>query len=163
MARPARTSRSASKENYLDFKKQFPDIKITFASYKEVIYTWNAAFANHILETGEKIKIPYGIGPLTITKYKPLTIYKEHKGIVYPNRAIDWAASKEENKIIYHLNRTTDGYKYYWAWFPKDSYFKFSHIWKFEMARIHSRLLSKYLQDPKDKHKDYYKQWITKL
>ena len=161
MPRPNRDYRSASKEQYESFVKNYPEIKITYSLYKEIITKWNASLAQHILDTGNKVKIPFGIGPLTITKYKPRLKFKEIDGVRYPNRAIDWAATKKEGKTIYHLNTNTDGMKYYWCWFPAQSYIKCSHIWKFEMARTHSRQLAKYLKNPKDNRKDNYKQWLT--
>lgn len=79
-----------------------------------------------------------------------------------PTLKIDWHKTKTENKVIYHLNTVTDGMSYYWCWSPKDTYIKASHIWKYDMARVHSRQLVKYLKNPKDTRKDNYKQWVNK-
>ncbi len=163
MSRPKRDWRSSSRNQYTNFCLENPEIKITFTEFQNIINKWNNLFASHILETGDKLKIPHGIGPLTINKYKPKNGYKTTKtGIVLPNRSIDWKATKQEGKYIYHLNPSTDGMKYHWAWFPRFSYIKSAPIWKFEMARVHSRQLAKYLKNPKDNHKDFYKQWIIK-
>lgn len=159
--RPVRDYRSASKEQYNKFKELNPDVDISYNTYRDIIVKWNNALAQYILDTGDKIKLPFGIGPLTISKYKPKLKFKEIDGKKYPNRAIDWFNSKKEGKIIYHLNSTTDGVKYHWCWFPAQSYIKASFIWKFEMARVHSRQLAKYLKNPKDNRKDNYKQWLT--
>lgn len=160
--RPKRDWRSASKTQYKEFCKEYSHIKISYETFKTIIEKWNMAFANHILETGDLLKMPYGVGPLTITKYKNKKGYNVVDGVKYPAKPIDWKASKEYGKIIYHMNYATDGFRYYWAWFPKQSYIKSAHTWKFEMARVHSRLLASYLKNPNDTHKDLYKQWIIR-
>ena len=158
--RPLRQYRSASKEQYLKFLKQNPELELTYKLYHEIITKWNASFANYLMDTGDRVKMSFGLGPLCVSKYKPKIKYYEYDGKIRPNLKIDWYQTKKENKIIYHLNTVTDGMKYYWCWSPKETYIKASQIWKFEMARVHSRQLVKYLKNPKDTRKDNFKQWV---
>ena len=52
--------RSASIENYKNFCKKHPSIKLTYDEWRNIIYTYNESFKEYILETGEKAKLPYG-------------------------------------------------------------------------------------------------------
>ena len=70
MARVQIDWRSASKDNYNIFCKKEPTVKITFDEWRNIIYTFNDAFKNHILETGEKVRLPVGFGEFSINKKK---------------------------------------------------------------------------------------------
>jgi len=50
--------RSASKENYNNFKSEKPEINLSFDDWKKVVYSFNYMFVEHMLETGEKVKLP---------------------------------------------------------------------------------------------------------
>lgn len=157
--RPKVDYRTASKESYETFCKNNPKIKVSFQDFKKVLYTYNALIANYALETGNKIKFPYGLGELVINKYKPKRFYTDSKGVERPNYSIDWQQTRKEGKYIYLLNSHTDGYKYYWMWNYWKSKIKHGYIWKLEMAREHSRMLKTYLKKPNSKYKDLYKQF----
>ena len=62
--------RSSSKDNYKSFCKKHPLIKLTFDEWRNIIYSFNEAFKNYILETGEKAKLPLGFGEFSINKKK---------------------------------------------------------------------------------------------
>ena len=62
--------RSASKDNYLKFCKEYSSIKLTFDEWRNIIYSFNESFKEHILETGDKIKLPFGFGEFSINKKK---------------------------------------------------------------------------------------------
>ena len=62
--------RSASLENYKIFCKKHPTIKLTYDEWRNIIYSFNEAFKNYILETGEKAKLPFGFGEFSINKKK---------------------------------------------------------------------------------------------
>lgn len=162
MSRPSRDFRSASRDNYNNFCLKHPELNIDYATFKKIIYTWNGMFVKQILETGNRIKIPYGLGPITISKYKQrrsrLTASGKEMSSNIIN-GINWIETKKEGKYIYYLNHHTDGFRYFFYWSPYESYIKIPSIWKLEMARDHSRTLAAYLNKPNDYHKDLYKQW----
>ena len=62
--------RSSSRENYNNFCKKHPDVKISFDEWKNIVYTFNESFKNYILETGERAKLPFGFGEFSINKKK---------------------------------------------------------------------------------------------
>lgn len=58
--------------------------------------------------------MPYGLGFIQVGKYKP-------KSLTQKSLSVDYKASKEYDKTIYHLNEHSDGYKYrlYWSKIPR--------------------------------------------
>ena len=62
--------RSSSKENYNNFCRKNPTIKVTFDEWRNIIYQYNEHFKNYILETGERARLPFGFGEFSINKKK---------------------------------------------------------------------------------------------
>lgn len=60
--------RSASKESYKIFCKKHPSIKLTYDEWRNILYSFNDAFKNYILETGEKAKLPFGFGEFSLIR-----------------------------------------------------------------------------------------------
>ena len=149
--------RSASLENYKDFCKKNPTDKISYQDWKNIVYSFNYMFIEHILETGEKIKLPAGIGEFSISKKKKKRI-KVRNGKEFINLSIDWKKTKEKGKHIYNFNYHTEGYLFGWRWFKKSSRFKNSDLFYFKPARNTSRLLSHYLKVD-DKYQHIYSPW----
>lgn len=158
MSRPVNQFRTASKENYNKFKDKYPNIDITYDEFKKIIYTYNDLIVKFVLETGDPIKFPFGLGTLVINKYKPKTYRKNKEGKDVCNLSINWKETKKQGKYVYLLNSHTEGYKYYFMWNYWKARIKCAYIWKFEMARVHSRLLKSYLLKPNGQHKDIYKE-----
>jgi nucleoid DNA-binding protein len=94
--------RSSSKENYKLFCKKHPSIKLTFDEWRNILYSFNEAFKNYILETGEKARLPFGFGEFSINKKKR----RKKKGLndEFVNLPIDWQKTKEKGKRIYNFN-----------------------------------------------------------
>ncbi len=67
-----------------------------------------------MFERSEGFKMPYGLGFIQIIKYRP-------KSFSSKSLSVDYKASKEYNKKIYHLNEHSDGYKFrlYWSKLPR--------------------------------------------
>lgn len=149
--------RSASKENYNNFCKKNPSIKLTFDEWRNIIYTFNESFKEYILETGERAKLPYGFGEFSINKKKRRKI-KGVDGKEFVNLPIDWKKTKEKGKRIYNFNFHTEGHFFGWMWFKETARLKFSQLWYFKPSRNTSRLLSHYLK-ANDKYQHIYHTW----
>jgi len=149
--------RSGSKNNYKCFCKKHPEIKISFTEWKNIIYTYNDFYRNYVLETGEKIKVPFGLGEVSIIK-KKRKVKKVIKGKEYINLPIDWKKTREAGKKIYIFNRHTDGYFFGWFWFKKKTNIKNPSFWYFKPSRTTSRLIKHYLTVDK-KYQFLYKEW----
>lgn len=149
--------RSASKQNYNNFCKKHPSIKITFDEWRNIIYSFNDAFKIYILETGEKAKLPFGFGEFSINKKKRRKV-KDVNGKEYINLPVDWKKTKEKGKIIYNFNYHTEGYFFGWVWFKESTRLRNSDLWYFKPSRTTSRLLSHYI-NTNDKYQHTYCEW----
>lgn len=149
--------RSASVENYKDFCKKNPKINISIIDWKNIIYDYNTMFIQHILETGEKVKLPAGFGEYSINKRnrKKSTVYN---GKQFTNLPVDWKKTKEKGKIIYNFNYHTEGYYFKWKWFKRSARLKYSDLIYFKPSRTTTRLLSHYLKVD-NKYQHIYASW----
>lgn len=148
--------RSSSKENYNLFCKKYPKIVLTYEQWRIIIYSFNEAFREYILETGEKIKLPYGFGEISINKKKRKRLKGPNNEFI--NLPIDWKKTKEKGKVIYNFNYDTEGYFFGWHWFKKSARFKQTDLWRFKPMRTTSRLLAHYIKIDK-KYQQLYREW----
>lgn len=152
--------RSASKATYTDFCNKHPNIHLSFDQWKSIIYGFNEGFRDHILETGDKIKFPYGFGEFSINKKKQQSTII-HDGKEYITLPVNWGKTREKGKLMYILNYHTEGFIFRWQWFKRNSTLKLSELWYFKTSRPTARLLSHYLRID-EKYQHLYKQWIIK-
>lgn len=149
--------RSASKDNYNKFCKEYPHISLTYNEWKSIIYGYADMFRRAILETGEKYKLQAGIGQFSIRKRKRKKI-NIVDGKEYVNLPIDWKKTLEKGKRFYNFNFHTDGYYFGWVWFKRSARFRQAELWYFKPSRTTSRLLAEYLKKDK-KYQDIYSEW----
>ena len=157
MPRVAVDWRSASKDNYKDFCKKHPLIKLTFDEWRNILYGFNEYFKHYILETGEKEKLPCGFGEFSINKKKRRKM-KGVDGKEFVNLPIDRQKTKQKGKVIYNFNYHTEGYFFGWYWFKNTARFRNSDMWYFKPSRTTSRLLSHYLKTD-NKYQYTYHEW----
>ena len=89
-------------------------IELDYFTYTRILEEMCNVILRHIFNYSEGFKMPYGLGFIQIGKYKPKTFTAK-------SLSIDYKASKEYDKRIYHLNEHSDGYKYrlYWSKIPR--------------------------------------------
>jgi nucleoid DNA-binding protein len=150
--------RSSSKDNYNNFCKKHSSVKLTYDEWRNILYTYNESFKEYILETGEKVKLPFGFGEFSINKKKRRKLKNNIDGKEFVNLPIDWQKTKEKGKVIYNFNYHTEGFFFGWMWFKSTARFKNSDLWYFKPSRLTSRLLSHYLKT-NDKYQYIYNQW----
>lgn len=146
MPRPKYSYRTVSTEAFLDFKRNNPDITLSYKEWGKIIYEFMSQYKEYLLETGDLGKLPWGFGYFGINKKKR----KRYKGFIINgkdvvNLSIDWKASKEEGKRIYNFNFHTDGFTYWWKWYKNTSYLPLTSAIYFKPSRDTSRILAKYL------------------
>ena len=151
--------RSASKENYKEFCNEHLNISLTFDEWKSIIYTFNESFKEYILETGERVKFPFGFGEFSINKKKRKKI-REIQGKEYINLPVDWKKTREKGKLIYNFNFHSEGYFFGWIWFKPTSRISHVDLWYFKPTRASSRLLAHYI-NVNDKYQQIYREWKT--
>ena len=86
--------RSSSKDNYNNFCKKHPTIKLSFDEWRNIIYSYTDGFKEYILETGEKAKLPFGFGEFSINKKKRRKM-KGVDGKEFINLPVDWKKTRE--------------------------------------------------------------------
>jgi nucleoid DNA-binding protein len=150
--------RSASKENYSSFCKKHPSIKLTFDQWRNIIYSYNEAFKEYILETGERARLPFGFGEFSVNKKKRRKMKGKDGKEEFVNLPIDWKKTREKGKRIYNFNFHTEGFFFGWVWFKPTARFRQSNLWYFKASRNTSRLLSHYLKAD-DKYQHIYREW----
>lgn len=150
--------RSSSKENYINFCKKNPSIKISFDEWKNIVYSFNESFKNYILETGERAKLPSGFGEFSINKKKRRKLIGLNNEFV--NLPVDWKRTKEKGKIIYNFNYHTEGYFFGWIWFKNTARIKNIDLFYFKPSRNTSRILSHYIKT-NEKYQHIYREWKT--
>lgn len=148
-----------SKEAYEVFKKKHPAIKLDFKTWKSIIYQFNYNFRDHLLESAEKAKLPWGVGEFAIKKQKLKKIvnWEGKDRIKLP---VDWMKTRLAGKKIYHFNYHSEGYRFSYKWFVPTARFKNNELFVFKPYRTSSRLITKYIEKG---YGDRYLEWNSFL
>jgi len=153
--RPKADFRTASVETYKQFCLENPAITITFKEYETIIRKLNLTYLLRILETGHIIKLPFGLGYLTINKKKPKRIFTDEKGthILLP---VNWDETHKQDKLVYHFNDNTDGYNCHWCWLKYNSKIRMTNIWELRVCKLGKNLLKDFLCN---RGKEYFQRY----
>lgn len=111
-------------------------IDVPYVAYKRILDEMGIIILKHILNGSDGFKMPYGLGYIQIGKYKPKTYTDK-------SLSVDYKASKEIGKRIYHLNEHSDGYKFrlYWSKIPQT--FPDRYKYQLRLVRANKRKLAK--------------------
>lgn len=119
------------------------DYDVSYADYKRILNMMTRLILEYIFERSECFKMPFGLGYICVCKYRP----KEYTS---KSLSVDYSASKEYDKRIYHLNEHYGGYKVrlYWSKIPKS----FPDIYKYQLClvRQNKRRLAELVFDKHD-------------
>ena len=118
-------------------------IDIDYLTYKRILDAMCKFILKHVLNGSEGFKMPYGLGFIQVGKYLP-------KQLTPKSLSIDYKATREYGKKIYHLNEHSDGYKYrlYWSKIPQT--FPDRYKYQLSFVRQNKRRLAKLIFDKKD-------------
>jgi len=133
------------------YKKMIEDYKLkdlSFEQYRTILKALNEYYINHMMDTGNIVIFPCGMGKMGIDKHKR----------VRPR--INWKATMEskDGKVVYHTYDHTDGYSYQFKWFKHDSRIGIREMWRLRVAKEVSRTLSKRLLDPNNQDAQKYRE-----
>jgi len=98
---------------YYDGIKDNPLYIIDYTTYRKIITEYFLYIRDRIIEEGIEFKLPCRLGTVYIVKHKP----KNWNG---KSLRVDFQATKEYGKTIYHLNEHSNGYKFRFFWSKKD-------------------------------------------
>ena len=98
---------------FRDLYRTMP-IEIDYGLYKRILEEMCRIILDAILNGLDGFKMPFGLGFIQVGKYLP-------KALNDKSLSIDYKASREYDKRIYHLNEHSNGYKYrlYWSKIPR--------------------------------------------
>lgn len=110
-------------------------IDVDYSTYKRVSECMCKTIKENLFNASEGFKMPYGLGYIQIVKYQPKSITKQ-------SLSVDYKASNEYGKKIYHLNEHSDGYKFRLFW-SKDKGFPDRYKYQLSLVRQNKRELAK--------------------
>ena len=98
---------------FRDLYRTLP-IEVDYGLYKRILEEMCRIILDAILNSSDGFKMPFGLGFIQVGKYLP-------KALNDKSLSIDYKASREYDKRIYHLNEHSNGYKYrlYWSKIPR--------------------------------------------
>ena len=98
---------------FRDLYRTLP-IEVDYGLYKRILDEMCRIILDAVLNSSDGFKMPYGLGFMQVGKYRPKTLSGE-------SLSVDYKASREYDKRIYHLNEHSNGYKYrlYWSKIPR--------------------------------------------
>lgn len=109
--------------------------EVSYVRFKRILDKCNKIILDALLMRSELIKMPSGLGYICICKYKPKTYTAK-------SLSVDYKASKECNKRIYHLNEHSDGYKYRLYWSKQPRIFPDIYKYNLSLVRTNKRALA---------------------
>jgi len=139
--------------------------KLTQTQFSNITKQFFSKIIDCLIFKGIEFNLPYKLGNIRIRKSK-INIKLDKSGNVDKRRmAPDWKATKElwkniypgktlkelksvpNKKMVYHLNRHTDGYVHKWHWDKTTCIVRNSSGYSLEMVRSADRKLAKALKD----------------
>ena len=118
-------------------------IEVDYSLYKRVLDEMCNVILEHVLMRSEGFKMPLGLGFIQVGKYRP-------KSFTDQSLSIDYKASKDYDKRIFHLNEHSDGYKYrlYWSKIPRT--FPARYKYQLGLVRQNKRKLAQLIFNKQD-------------
>ena len=116
--------------------------QIPYSTFRGIVDKLNDSILS-VLQNGQNYKLPCSLGTVQIVKYKPKE-YNKH------SLSIDFNESKKLDKMVYHLNEHSNGYKYRLHWSKQP--FTFTNRYKYQLCftRANKRKLAQLIFNNKD-------------
>jgi|SRR5690554_678587 len=130
------------RKKYKNKSKNYKDITLT--QYRSVCKDFNKMIVDEVLEGGDCVKLPFRMGWFWVKKIK--TNFK--------NPRIDFKATAELGRTVYHTNAHSDNYYAKWSWSKRKSMIKNLVYYDFKATWSNVRAISR-IMFQKDGHKRY--------
>lgn len=118
-------------------------VEVDYSLYKRILDQMCIVILEHILNASEGFKMPYGLGVIQVCKYRPKHLNSE-------SLSVDYKASNELGKRIYHLNEHSDGYKYRLYWSKSQRTFPDRYKYELKFVRNNKRKLAQLIFNKTD-------------
>lgn len=127
---------------FIDMYNTMP-IDMPYAQYKRILDEMCSVILEYIFWRSECVKMPFGLGFIQVGKYKP----KQYND---KSLSVDYKASKEYDKRIYHLNEHSNGYKFRLHWSRIPQTFPDRYRYQLSLVRANKRLLAQLIFNKHD-------------
>lgn len=137
-----KTMKNKKSMTFRDLYRMEP-IEVDYGLYKRILDEMCRIILEHVLNGSEGFKMPFGLGFIQVGKYQP-------KSLTAESLSVDYKASKEYDKRIYHLNEHSNGYKYrlYWSKIPRT--FPDRYKYQLSFVRQNKRRLAQLIFNKQD-------------
>ena len=108
---------------------------VSYERFKRILDGFNKVVKDSLLEGSEGFKMPFGLGYVQVVKYKPKSYTKK-------SLSVDYKATRELGKTIYHLNEHSDGYKFRLFWSKLPQTFPDRYRYQLSFVRDNKRKLA---------------------
>lgn len=128
---------------YQSYIRENNAVELSYVDFKRILDEMCNVILDSVLNASEGFKMPYGLGFIQVGKYLPKTYTPG-------SLSVDYKASKEYDKKIYHLNDHSNGYKYrlYWSKVPRT--FPDRYRYQLSFVRANKRKLAQLIFNNKD-------------
>ena len=131
--------------SYLSFITDNELYQVDYKTYRQIVTDYFKHIYQKIVEESNEFKLPCRLGTLCIVKHKP-------KHYNSKSLRVDFKATNEYNKTIFHLNEHSDGYKFRFYWNKKESLVTNKSKYQLIATRFNKRRLAQII---KNKEHDY--------
>lgn len=132
-------------KSYMEYVEDNPLYQVEYRKFRDIINDYFRYLRDEIIENGKEVRLPCRMGTLQVVKHKPKTYTSK-------SLRIDFKATKEAGKTIYHLNEHTNMYKYRFLWSKQNMLTKNKTKYQLIMTRANKRRLAYLL---KNRVRDY--------
>lgn len=152
--RPTREYRTSSRETYKKWKKENKPLSknVDYATFLSIIETFNIALVTHMADTGEIVRLPYGIGLIGFYKRKGVSKRKDGKIL----RKVDFLKTNETGEQTFFEKYYTSAINITLKWRWEKSKLKHSKMFKFIFSRFADRIIPTELKITNTKEVDKY-------
>lgn len=130
---------------YIDNLEENSPYEVDYKTYRSILEDYFKYLRDEVIEEGNTIKIPGRLGQLSIIKQMPAHWNKN-------SLCVDFKATAEYGKTIYHLNEHSNGFKYRFRWNKTNLLIRNSAAYQLVMTRANKRRLAQII---KNRERDY--------
>lgn len=117
--------------------------EVSYVRFKRILEEFCKYVLEELQDRSNGFNLPYGLGFIQIGKYKPKTLTSK-------SLSVDYKASKEYDKKIYHLNEHSDGYKFRLFWSKVPQTFPSRYKYQLNFVRANKRRLAQLIFNRQD-------------
>ena len=117
--------------------------KVTKELYKKILFDFNLAVQDVVINKGLNVKLPYGLGTWKIVKFK-------HK---FKKTRMDYAHYNKTGQWIPHINYHSDNFIAKWFWEKKKLRITNSYYYAFTPCNTSCKMLAKNMKEFKGQNR----------